>query len=152
LIEPEQARRWQDSIVDHSQFPRRHHAVTACTHEGAGDNPLCGDRVTVQLRISEDGVIEDIGCQSVGCAISIASASMLAASLMGVHVHQARERFEGVHELLLGQEPRSGSTGLGDLESLRLVRQYPSRVKCASLAWHALNHALNKAGQTASTE
>lgn len=149
MIDPEHTSLWQEAIIEHSHFPRGHHEVDPRTHEGSGDNPLCGDRVSVQVRLNREGVIEDIGCLSVGCAISIASASMLAEVIQDRKPEQALELFAQVRAMLLG-DPADGLPG--DLAALQLVRQYPSRVKCATLAWHALNHALRGEARTANTE
>ena len=151
-VQPDQASHWKDIIVDHSQFPRAHRRVDPCTHEGRGDNPFCGDRVTVQLRIGPDDVIMDAGCQSVGCAISMASASLMASALPGKSVTEARSLFEQVHAMLTSGAESKGTISPQELEALQMVRQYPSRVKCATLAWHALVHALTEDGRPASTE
>ena len=155
-VTPDQSARWKECIVEHSQFPRAHLPLEQVTHEGRGDNPFCGDRVTVQLVVGADDRIREVGCQSVGCAISMASASLLASSVKNCSTAQAHSLFERVRDMLItGREPDAlaeEETALGDLEALLMVRQYPSRVKCATLAWHALKHALAGEPETASTE
>jgi nitrogen fixation NifU-like protein len=142
---------WQDVIIDHSQFPRGHRELDRHTHQGEGENPWCGDRVTVQLTVDENGVIREVGCQSIGCAISMASASLLADNLSGLTVEEAAELVQRVRDLVtLPDLPVEA--GRGEIGALQMVRQYPSRVKCATLAWHALTHALGGNETTASTE
>ena len=142
---------WKEVIIDHSQFPRRHGRIDKPSHEASGENPFCGDRVTLQLQTDAADTITDARFEATGCAISIASASLLAESLPGKSIGEAQSLFESVHECLTG-EAMSGATGLGDLEALSLVRNYPSRVKCATLCWHALKGALAGSGNVASTE
>lgn len=142
---------WKELIIEHSQFPRGHRALEAATHEARGENPFCGDQVTVQLSVDRNGYLEAASCQSVGCAISIASASLLAQHLPGKTSEQALRLFEQVHELLT--TPQRDGSELGELSALQLVKNYPSRVKCASLAWHTFRAALNpESGQTVTTE
>jgi nitrogen fixation NifU-like protein len=115
-----------------------------------GFNPLCGDHVTVYLRL-RDGLIEDISFQGSGCAISKASASMMTAELKGKRESDAEELFERVHRMLTG-DGVDGGQSLGKLKVLSGVNKFPARVKCASLAWHAMNSALQGGSQVASTE
>jgi len=142
---------WKQVIMEHSQFPRGARELADATHEGRGENPFCGDRVRVQLIVGADGVIVEAACVASGCAISLASASLLAGSVQGLRADEARARFEQVRAMLV--ESRSGGyEQLGELQALQLVRQYPSRVKCATLAWHGLRNALDRAETTAVTE
>ncbi len=150
---PEASSTWKDTLIDHSQFPRGHRELPSKSHEGRGDNPLCGDRVVVQLRIDErSGVVTDIACLSVGCAISMASASLLADNVRGKSVAEAEHLFKSIRDLLIAPAKLSQPGKLGELEALNLVRQYPSRVKCATLAWHALRMALSQSTETTTTE
>lgn len=142
---------WKELIIEHSQFPRGHRALEAVTHEARGENPFCGDQVTVQLSVDPNGRVEAASCQSVGCAISIASASLLAEHLPGKTSEQGLRLFEQVHQLLTTSQQKG--LELGELSALQLVKNYPSRVKCASLAWHTFRAALDpRSGQTVTTE
>jgi nitrogen fixation NifU-like protein len=139
---------WKDTIIDHGQFPRKHGRIEAASHQGKGENPFCGDRVSLQLKL-KDGVIADVGFEATGCAISLSSASLLADNLLGKSASEAQALFESVHSLLTGNQSQSD---LGELEALALVTRYPARVKCASLVWHVLRNALQGEEATASTE
>ena len=147
--DPRQA--WSDVIVDHSQFPRRHGELAAATHCGKGDNPFCGDRIELQLQVDEEGLIRDARFTATGCAISTASASLLVSHIGGLSVGEADRMFHSVRALLTGAGT-PGEESLGELEALQLVKQYPARVKCASLAWHVLHHALAGEEAVATTE
>ena len=144
----EQEQEWKETIIDHGQFPRRHGRIESASHQGKGENPFCGDRVSLQLTL-EDGIISDIGFEATGCAISLSSASLLAANLVGKSAVEAITLFESVHGLLTGNKTQ---TDLGELEALALVTRYPARVKCASLVWHVLRNSLEGDMETASTE
>jgi nitrogen fixation NifU-like protein len=146
--DPEQA--WKEIILDHSQFPRRHGELESPSHSGRGENPFCGDRIRLQLQIDETGVIRDARFQATGCAISTASASLLVSHVGGLAAAEAEALFHAVHKLLTGQA--QGDPALGELLALQLVKRYPARVKCASLAWHVLHHALAGEDSTATTE
>jgi nitrogen fixation NifU-like protein len=142
---------WKDVIIDHNQFPRRHGRIGNASHEGRGENPFCGDRVSIQLKLDAEGLISDIGFEATGCAISLSSASLLSANIAGKNQHEAIDLFKSVRELLTSTE-RGSSHDLGELEALALVRKYPARVKCASLAWHVLKNVLEGDEQVATTE
>ena len=142
---------WKEVIIDHSQFPRHHGRLENASHEGRGENPFCGDRVRLQLLIDTDNIISDIRFEATGCAISLSSASLLAASLTGKSRDEALGLFSSVHALLAGQ-PETGQTGLGELEALALIRRYPARLKCASLAWHVFNNVMHGEKNVTSTE
>ena len=133
---------YQEVVVEHKRAPRHFGVLTAATHEAQGRNPQCGDEVRVQLRM-EDHKVRDIGFSGQGCAICIASASMMTEAVLGgdeAAVCELQQRFRAV---LTGQlEPEAAS--LGKLVSLAGVRRYPSRIKCALLGWHALMHALRQ--------
>lgn len=144
-------RAWRDVIVDHSQFPRRHGRLEHASHEGEGENPFCGDRVKLQLLLDDRGKITDVRFEATGCAISMASASILASHLVSNNARGAEELFRKVHTLLTG-EPGAVSDLDEELEALQLVRRYPARVKCATLAWHVMRNALGGIHGVATTE
>jgi nitrogen fixation NifU-like protein len=143
---------YQEIILEHSKAPRnyRRPAGTNCSAEGY--NPLCGDHFTVFLDMDGDA-IRDVGFQGSGCAISKASASMMTQSLKGKTRAEAEGIFEKFHELVTG-EPGASANGseLGKLAVFSGVSKYPARVKCATLAWHALQSALEGVQKPVSTE
>jgi nitrogen fixation NifU-like protein len=150
-------------ILDHNRRPRNFGSLPGASHRAVGHNPLCGDRVAVYLRV-EEGRIEEIRFEGVGCAISTASASMMTEALRGKSLAEARQLFERFHTLLTapaatpeimesnvadregGEDGASGANGgapeLGKLAAFAGVREFPMRVKCATLAWHAVQSAL----------
>ncbi len=144
--------RYSEIIIEHSQFPRHHGTIESPTHEGQGENPFCGDRVKLQLSVNPEGMIEKAAVESVGCAISIASASLLASHLQGLSLHQAEELFRQIHQAILDGPDDDRDRQLGDLAALAFAGRYPSRVKCATLPWHVLKHALAGDKTVASTE
>jgi nitrogen fixation NifU-like protein len=131
---------YQEIILDHNRRPRNYGALGAPSHQATGNNPLCGDKVTVYVRTANDQIVE-IAFEGSGCAISTASASMMTEMLKGKSRGDARSLFERFRALLT-----SGAGGqdeeLGKLAAFSGVREFPMRVKCATLAWHALNAAL----------
>jgi len=144
--------RYSDIIIEHSQFPRHHGSIENPTHQGHGENPFCGDRVRLQFSVDGAGMIEEAAIESVGCAISTASASLLASHLQGLSLVQAEELFEQVRNLIIGGLDESREEQLGDLAALAFAGRYPSRVKCATLPWHVLKHALSLDDSVATTE
>ena len=143
---------YQQVILDHNKNPRNYRPIPDAAHVCEGHNPLCGDHITVYLDLSPDGAIADVAFQGNGCAISKASASMMTAFLKGKQVAEARVIFQEFHDMVRGElDPETRENHLGKLVLFRGVREYSSRIKCASLAWHALMGALDKQG-TASTE
>ena len=148
----ERMQRYSEVIIEHSQFPRHHGRLDEPSHQGQGENPFCGDRVTVQLAVNADGVIEQAVAESVGCAISIASASLLASHLQGLSLEQARALFGQVRGIITDGIDETDEKMLGELAALGFARHYPSRVKCATLAWHVLKHALEGDSSIATTE
>jgi nitrogen fixation protein NifU and related proteins len=143
---------YQEVILDHSRQPRNFRRPDHANREAKGDNPLCGDKVTVFLTI-EDGKVSDVGFQGRGCAISIASASLMTEIVKGKSEAEARALFESFHDEMTGKSACHGAAA-GELDKLTVlsgVREYPMRVKCATLSWHTLMAALNNA-QTVSTE
>ncbi len=140
---------YQEVILDHNKRPRNFRTIESCSHHADGYNPLCGDKVTVYLDI-QDGIIKDVAFQGSGCAISTASASLMTEALKGKAVADVEDLFQDFHDVVTGTaEP---SRKLGKLAILAGVRDYPSRVKCATLAWHALHAALEHQTQPVSTE
>ena len=144
--------RYSDVIIEHSQFPRHHGTLDKPTHEGHGENPFCGDRIRLQLSVSNEGLIEQAAVESVGCAISIASASLLATHLHGLSLQQAEELFDQIRVAITSGPDEKRDEQLGELAALAFAGHYPSRVKCATLPWHVLKHALARDDSVASTE
>jgi nitrogen fixation NifU-like protein len=145
---------YQTVILDHHKKPRNFGPLEGATSSAEGYNPLCGDRVTVYLKLDGD-VIRDVHFVGAGCAISTAAASMMTESLKGKTRAEAEALFARFHELLTGSEQHgetSGTPALGKLEVFSGVHEFPIRVKCATLPWHTLRAALQGEGQTVSTE
>jgi nitrogen fixation protein NifU and related proteins len=129
---------YQEVILDHNRRPRNFRAIET-GRKAEGYNPLCGDRLTVYLRI-ENGRIEDASFLGSGCAISTASASLMTESVKGKTLEEARDLFERFHQMIT-RSPEQPIDDLGKLTALAGIRQFPIRVKCASLAWHTLRAA-----------
>jgi nitrogen fixation NifU-like protein len=142
---------YQEVILDHSKRPRNFRCLDAATHEAKGHNPLCGDRLTLWLDV-KDGAIADIGFQGDGCAISKASASLMTEAVKGAPIAQARHLFDEFHDLLTGPADAEPAKDLDKLAVFTGVREFPVRVKCATLPWHTLVAALDHAAQPAKTE
>lgn len=140
---------YQEVILDHSKRPRNRVALERPTHSAEGYNPLCGDRVTVQLKM-ENGRVIAVGFQGVGCAISTASASLMTDAIKGKTAEEAQNTFEKFHSLVTEDQPAAAD--LGKLAVFSGVREYPMRVKCATLAWHTLRAALRGEHHPVSTE
>jgi nitrogen fixation NifU-like protein len=141
---------YQEVILDHNRHPRNFGPLPTANRRADGHNPLCGDRVTVYLDV-EAGRLQGIAFEGAGCAISTASASLMTEALQGLTVEGARDLFRGFHALVT-QGAAEGSPDLGKLEVFTGVREYPMRVKCATLPWHALMAALEAQDQPVSTE
>ncbi len=144
---------YQEIILDHNRRPRNFGPLPDADHQAEGYNPLCGDQLKVYLRIA-DGRIEDVHFDGSGCAISKASASLMTEAVKGKSLAEAEELFGGFHELLTGDPSVKGeaSAELGKLAVFEGVREFPVRVKCATLAWHTLHAALAGESQPVSTE
>jgi len=144
---------YQEVILDHSKGPRNFGELAGANRSAEGYNPLCGDRETVFVRL-EDDVLKEVGFRGVGCAISTASASMMTESLKGKTRAEAEALFERFHDLITGQdgEKKAGAPELGKLAVFSGVREFPVRVKCATLPWHTLKAALAGEDRTVSTE
>jgi nitrogen fixation protein NifU and related proteins len=139
---------YQEVILEHSKHPRNFRALDAANHKAEGFNPLCGDHFTVYVDV-QDGAIRDIAFQGAGCAISKASASMMTQSLKGKSAGEAEELFTKFHDLVTGQ---GNGEEIGKLAAFSGVSEFPLRVKCATLAWHALRAALRGEKESVSTE
>jgi nitrogen fixation NifU-like protein len=143
---------YQQVILDHHKKPRNFRVPADANKHADGFNPLCGDKVTVYVRI-EDGVVRDIAFQGSGCAISTASASMMTEFLKGKSEVEVARIFERFHDLVTGKSsPDADASSLGKLAVFSGVRDYPVRVKCATLAWHTLRAALDGRQETVATE
>lgn len=136
---------YQNVILEHNRSPRNFRALEDANRRVEGNNPLCGDRVTLYLRL-EDGVIQDVGFQGSGCAISRASASLMTTAVKGKTEAEAGALFERFHRLVTGTLGPADSETLGKLAVFSGVSEFPIRVKCATLPWHALRQAI-AAGQ-----
>ena len=143
---------YQEMILDHGKRPRNFGELPGANRHAEGYNPLCGDRETVYLKVEGD-VLEDVRFTGAGCAISTASASMMTEGLKGKTRPEADALFAKFHDLLTG-ETKAGPGGLplGKLTVFSGVREYPVRIKCATLPWHTLKAALNGGAATVSTE
>jgi nitrogen fixation NifU-like protein len=131
---------YRQVILDHNRNPRNFGEMADATRVVAGVNPLCGDKMTLYVKLG-DGKIQDIRFRGTGCAISVASSSLMTERVKGAPVTEALALFDKVHELLTGAGDLDTEV-LDKLAALGGVREYPSRVKCASLAWHALRSAV----------
>jgi nitrogen fixation protein NifU and related proteins len=141
---------YRDVILDHNRHPRNFGRLEPADGHAEGANPLCGDRLSLSLRLNGEQ-IEDIRFEGSGCAISTASASLMTEAVKGKDRALVRQLFERVHALLT-QPEAAPDPSLGKLAALGGVREFPARVKCASLCWHTLNAALAHGGATVSTE
>lgn len=140
---------YQEVILEHSKKPRNYGPLASATHQAEGYNPLCGDHYTIFANV-EDGVIHEISFHGAGCAISKASASMMTQTLKGKSMEAAEMWFNRFHDLVTGQTQQSEA--LGKLAVFAGVSEFPLRVKCATLAWHAMRAALRGDQQAVSTE
>ncbi|HKV41436.1 MAG TPA: SUF system NifU family Fe-S cluster assembly protein [Blastocatellia bacterium] len=147
---------YQEVILDHSKKPRNFRAIEAPARKVDGYNPLCGDKVTIYVKVDGDRV-SDISFQGAGCAISTASASILTETIKGKTREEAEALFQTFHELVTGEtagehhEPRDAPE-LGKLAVFSGVSEFPARVKCATLSWHTLRAALSETADTVTTE
>jgi len=143
---------YQEVILDHNKRPRNFRVPDPVNRKAEGYNPLCGDKITVFLYVEGD-LIKDLGFQGTGCAISKASASMMTDALKGKTLDEANKFFERFHAMVTAPAAADVETGgLGKLAVLSGVREYPMRVKCASLAWHTLRAAMQAQPDVVSTE
>lgn len=143
---------YQEVIFDHNRNPRHFGKLAHASCHAEGFNPLCGDKVTVYLKFSDKGVIEDVSFDGSGCAISVATASLMSETLVGKTRAEAEALFERFHSMMMGEEAKKDAAALGKLEVLSGVKEFPSRIKCATLAWHTLLAALKEEKGDISTE
>jgi nitrogen fixation NifU-like protein len=142
---------YRDVIVDHNRTPRNFRPMPDADCHAEGFNPLCGDRLTIYVKL-EGNVIRDVSFQGSGCAISVASASLLTESVKGRSVEDAAKLFGTMHAMLTRDDADVDVAALGKLGALSGVREFPSRVKCASLCWHTLDAALHRQTEPVRTE
>jgi nitrogen fixation NifU-like protein len=142
---------YQDLILDHNRSPRNYRVLENANRSVEGNNPLCGDRLTVSLRMQGD-LIEDAAFQGSGCAISRASASLMTAAVKGKTRGEAEDLFHRFHQLVTGSLDPADARSLGKLAAFAGVAEFPMRIKCASLSWHALRAALDQPSGVVSTE
>jgi nitrogen fixation NifU-like protein len=144
---------YRDLILDHARNPRHFGKLDDATHSAEGINPLCGDKLKLYFQVDADDQITDARFEGSGCAISVASASLLTETVIGMSTENADNYFSAIVALLAG-EPVENNTNidLGGLKALKGVREFPSRIKCATLAWHAFNTAIHNDSATATTE
>ena len=141
---------YQEILLEHNRRPRNFRTLDDATHHADGFNPLCGDQISLQLKVG-DNKVDDIGFQGHGCAISRASASLLTQAVKGASSADAIAMFDEFHRMLTEPDAELDYDLLGDLEILAGVIAYPTRIKCAILAWHTLKAAIDGAG-VATTE
>lgn len=143
---------YQEVILDHNKSPRNYRAIDDANCRATGKNPLCGDSVVVYAKV-EDGIIQDISFQGLGCAISKSSASLMTTELKGKSIDEAHEIFNTFHDMVTGDPSvEADADQLGKMVVFAGVREYPARVKCASLAWHTIEAALRDQKDPVSTE
>ncbi len=142
---------YQEIILEHNRKPRNYREMPDATRSVEGRNPLCGDQLTLWVKLEDDRVA-DVSFQGSGCAISKASASLMTTAVKGKTRAEAERLFDTFHQLVVGKLPESEQASLGSLRALGGVSRFPLRVKCASLAWHALHSALDSTASEVSTE
>lgn len=146
---------YRELILDHARSPRHFGKLEGATHSAEGINPLCGDKLRLYVLLDDDDNITAASFEGSGCAISVASASLLTDMIIDKPVARAMDYFDAVTTRLTGSEPAGGDATpieLGKIRALDGVREFPSRVKCATLAWHALNSAIHGDSAPATTE
>ena len=147
---------YRELILDHARSPRHFGKLEDPSHEAEGINPLCGDKLELYFRVGDGDVIEDAKFEGSGCAISVASASLLTDTVIGLSTSQAMDYFAAINALLTGCDAESvhnrPHVNLSKLKALQGVREFPSRVKCATLAWHGMNSAIHNHKKPVSTE
>lgn len=149
-MNPELRQLYQDTILDHGKNPRNCRIINPCTHKQSAHNPVCGDQLVLYLNIDEqiedynNAIIKDIAFKGQGCAISMASASIMTQLLKGKPVQEAMRLYDQFHSLITQKDPIESDISHTKLKVLAGVNAFPARVKCATLAWHALEHSLTK--------
>jgi nitrogen fixation NifU-like protein len=131
---------YQEVILDHNRRPRNFRTIEPSSHRAAGHNPLCGDRLSLYVQV-DAGQISDVAFQGSGCAISKASASLMTDAIKGKTIVEARDLFEHFHAMITS-DTESVAEDMGKLSVLSGVREFPTRIKCASLAWHTMKAAV----------
>ena len=142
---------YQEVILDHNRKPRNFREMDNADHKIEGRNPLCGDEITLWLKLDGDKV-GDVSFKGTGCAVSKSSASLMTAAVKGKSIAETRAVFEQFHDMITGKMSEDERSRMGSLAALGGVSKFPLRVKCASLAWHALKSALDGKGEIVSTE
>ena len=136
---------YQQVILEHNRKPRNFHKMENTTHSCHGYNPLCGDDYEIYLNVDDQNIIQDVSFTGTGCAISKASTSLMTGFLKGKSAVDAKVVFEEFHKMVLGEfDPEKENNHLGKLKLFKGVREFPSRIKCASLSWHTMVGALEK--------
>ena len=135
---------YQQVILDHNKKPRNFRKLEPADYQAEGYNPLCGDQLTVYINL-EDDLVKDVGFEGSGCAISKASASMMTQAVKGKSKEKAESLFKEFHSMVTGElDEEREENSLGNLKIFAGVREFPVRVKCATMPWHTLHAALNK--------
>ena len=142
---------YQEVIVDHNRSPRNFHKLEDANRTAEGYNPLCGDQLTVFMKVV-DGIIEEVTFEGTGCAISIASASLMTLQIKGKREEEASALFQGFHDMVTEEGEQGPDKSMGKLAVLAGVRRFPSRIKCATLCWHTMKAAMEGDTETIVTE
>ncbi|MDQ6994863.1 MAG: SUF system NifU family Fe-S cluster assembly protein [Mariprofundaceae bacterium] len=142
---------YQQLIIDHTKNPRNFGKLEPCNHDAEGYNPLCGDQLHVYLQVNDEQMIEDITFEGQGCSISTASASLMTEALKGKSLSTFQALFDAFHAMATGDD-KPNEEVLGKLAVLAGVKEFPSRIKCATLCWHTVKSAMEDATQPARTE
>jgi nitrogen fixation NifU-like protein len=144
---------YQDVILEHNRSPRNFRRMDQADRHATGHNPLCGDQLTIWLKLDGD-VVSDVSFEGSGCAISKASASLMTAAVRGKPRGEIERLFQRFHDVVTGQQPRAGEEppDLGKLAVFAGISAFPVRVKCATLSWHALRAALEQEAASVTTE
>ncbi len=144
---------YQQVIIDHTKSPRNFGKLEPCSHDAEGYNPLCGDQLHIYLQINDDNLIEDVKFEGQGCSISTASASLMTEALKGKGVDEFRQMFDAFQGMATADMSEAPDKGvLGKLAVLAGVKEFPSRIKCATLCWHTLKAAIEGGDKVAKTE
>ena len=148
---PELRELYQEMILDHSKRPRNFGKLEGANRQASGYNPLCGDKITVYVKV-EDNIVQEIRFEGIGCAISTASASLMTEKSKGKTLEEAEALFDLFHKLITGGVVEESAAELGKLSVFSGVKEFPVRVKCATLPWHTLRSALQGTGEVVFTE
>jgi len=144
---------YKEVIIDHTKAPRNFGKLEPCSHHAEGFNPLCGDQLEIFLKINADNVIEDVKFEGQGCSISTASASLMTENLKGKNVSEFHDIFQAFHHMATADmDDEPDEEVLGKLAVLAGVKEFPSRIKCATLCWHTVKSAIEGKAQPARTE